>query len=205
MLRFFARQVEERLDQEDRDLRARQCSADLLLRTCGAPALIVHDDEVIASRDLPLRSGDRLDVGGLLAADGRSWHDRLGFVTFEPLSYPDEWLVRSAARDDRATTPVIFDFTDPRDPVVRMRGVVVATDQRVLRPQFQEVLRALAQNRTAMSAKSLSRVLYGDDSRWRNVPPLMSKLRDQFWWLLAAKGYGLSDRFDVELRLPDVA
>ncbi|WP_156077265.1 hypothetical protein [Saccharothrix sp. NRRL B-16314] len=58
----------------------------------------------------------------------------------------------------------------------------------------------MAHSRAVMDAKALSRVLYGDPGRSRNIPPLLCRLREELWWLFAAKGYCLADGLDIELR-----
>jgi hypothetical protein len=202
MLEFFAEQVQQRLEQADRDGRARQYAATQLLQQCDAPALVMHDDVVIAARDLPLRPGDPLEVQTPPAA-GTHWHHRLGFVAFEPLSLPGSWLVRSVSGDDRPTLRVIFDFSDRHDPVIRLRGAVVTSDHPIARPQHRDILLALARNRAGLDAKALSRLLYGGDpGRSRNIPPLLCRLREELRWLFTAKGYRLADQLDIEVREP---
>jgi hypothetical protein len=199
MLQFFAHGVRQRLGQADRDGQTRQCAATQLLQRCDAPALVVYDNVVIAARDLPMRPGDRLEAPATTI--GTRWHHQLGFVAFEPLALPNSWLVRSVSGKDWPR--VVFDFSDPHDPVVRLRGTVVDGDHRVSRPQYRDILIALARNRAGLDAKALSRALYdGDSSRSRNIPPLLCRLREELWWLFPAKGYRLADEVDIELRLP---
>lgn len=203
MLQFFAELVQQRLEQADRDGRARQCAATQLLQRCDTPALVVYNDVVIAARDLPMRPGDQLEaLAAAPAAVGIRWHHRLGFVAFEPLTVPGSWLVRSVSGNDRPAARVIFDFSYRHDPVVRLRGTVVASDHRISRPQHRDILLALARSREGLDAKALSRVLYGDSRRSRNIPPLLCRLREELWWLFPAKGYRLADGLDIELREP---
>jgi hypothetical protein len=158
---------------------------------------------VIAARDAPIRPGETLNTAAPPATAGIRWHHRLGFVAFEPLAVPGSWLVRSVSGDDWPTLRVIFDFSNRHDPVVRLRGTVVASDHRISRPQHRDILLALARNRAGLNATALSRVLYGGDpGRSRNIPPLLCRLREELWWLFPAKGYRLADELDIELRQP---
>lgn len=201
MLTLFAERVRQRLARADREDRGRRRAVAQLLQRCDGPALVLHDNVVIAARGLPVRPGDPLEAPARPAAVGTRWHHRLGFTAYEPLSWPGGWLVRSVSADDEPPLRVIFDFIEPGDPVVRLRGTVVADDHRISRPQHRDILLALAHNRAGLDAKALSRVLYGDSSRSHNIPPLMCRLREELWWLFPAKGYRLTDGIDVELRL----
>lgn len=199
MLTFFARQVQDRLAQADRDAAARRWAAGQLLDRCAAPALVMREGVVIAAREMRLEPGDPVEFRGR-PAPGLMWHDQLGFVLLEPLPYENTWLVRSVSRQDRSPMRVIFDFVDRHNPVVRIRGTVAEADCPISRPQHVRVLTALYRNRAGMTAQDLSGALYGEPGRTGSVRPLISRLRDEVWWLLEPRGYRLGEQLDIELR-----